>query len=74
MFSFCFIELKQMSNKLEKLFLSKLPSVLFVQRTQIGVGGAANRVHLVTFTPGMSPGFSSLKVRTNGRKTVHSGI
>lgn len=36
MFSLCFIELQQMSNKLEKLFLSKLPSLLFVQCTQIG--------------------------------------
>lgn len=34
MFSLCFIELQQMSNKLEKITLSKLPSILFVQCTQ----------------------------------------
>lgn len=39
MFSLCFIELQQMSNKLEKMFFSKLPSILFVQYTQMGGGG-----------------------------------
>ena len=34
MFSLCFIELQQMSNKLEKLDLFKLPSILCVQRTE----------------------------------------
>lgn len=34
MFSLCFIELQQMSNKLEKLDLFKLPSIVFVQRTE----------------------------------------
>lgn len=34
MLSLCFIELQQMSNKLEKLDLFKLPSILFVQRTE----------------------------------------
>ena len=38
MFSLCFIELQQMSNKLEKLFFFKLPNILFVQCTQIGAG------------------------------------
>lgn len=35
MSSFCFIELQQMSNKLEKLDLFKLPSIVFVQCTEI---------------------------------------
>lgn len=40
MFSLCFIELQQMSNKLEKMFFfSKLPSILFVQYTQMGGRG-----------------------------------
>lgn len=34
MFSLCFIELQQMSNKLEKLDLFKLPSIVFVQRME----------------------------------------
>lgn len=34
MFGLCFIELQQMSNKLEKLDLFKLPSIVFVQRTE----------------------------------------
>lgn len=34
MFSLCFIELQQMSNKLEKSDLLKLRSILFVQHTE----------------------------------------
>lgn len=43
MFSLCFIELQQMSNKLEKLFFFKLPNILFVQCTQIGGSGMGGR-------------------------------
>lgn len=60
-----------MSNKLEKSFFfsSKLPSILFVQCTQMGWWrGIANTIHIVTFTPDMSLGFSSLKVRTNWKR------
>lgn len=75
MFSLCFIDLQQMSNKLEKLCFYKLLSILFVQCTQKGGGGIANKFVLAIFTPDMSLCFSSLKVRTNwGEKTVHSGI
>lgn len=33
-----------------------------------GSGGVANTIHIATFTPDMSLGFSSLKVRTNWGK------
>lgn len=46
MFSLCFIELQQMSNKLEKMFFSsKLPTILFVQYTQMGAGGGGGCKH-----------------------------
>lgn len=76
MFSLCFIELQQMSNKLEKMvclfvFFFKLPSILFVQGTQMGgwgEGRVANTTHIATFTPDMSLGFSSLEVRNNWKE------
>lgn len=70
MFSLCFIELQQMSNKLEKITLFKLPSILFVQCTQTRWGQCrgvrrmiANTVHIATFTSDRPLGFPCLKVR-----------
>lgn len=70
MCSLRFIELQQMSNKLEKLFFfSKLPNLLFVQCTQmrgsVGRGRDCKHSSYCNVTPDTSPGVSSLEVRTN---------
>lgn len=76
MFSLCFIELQQMSNKLEKSYFPPQTPYCFMCAVYSNGGwrGIANTIHIATFTPDMSLGFSSLKVRTNWKKKVHSGI
>lgn len=77
MFSLCFIELQQMSNKLEKSYFPP-PKTPYCLMCAVYPNGGwrenANTIHIATCTPDMSLGFSSLKVRTNWKKKMHSGI
>lgn len=74
-FSLCFIELQQRSNKLEK-FVFFFPNSLAFYLCNVlkwgEGGGVAHTIHIATFTPDMSLGFSSLKIRTNWKEKVHS--